>query len=120
VGIRAMTKVYLESLGYRTLEAGNAQEALQIARQHKGEIHLLLTDVVMPGMRGDELVRTLSKEHPGVRPVFMSGFAELHELDPSIPVVEKPFAFPDLGRQVRTVLDEAARAQVRRRSKKRA
>src|SRR5215469_1796048 len=106
-GIRTMTKVYLESLGYKVLEAGSAQEALRIARQRRDKIHMLLTDVVMPGMRGDELVRIVRQERPAVVTVYMSGFADLHELDPSIPVVEKPFAFPHLGRRVRAVLDEA-------------
>ena len=46
---------------------------------------------------------------PSIGAIFMSGFAELHELDPNIPVVEKPFAFPDLARRVRAVLDEARR-----------
>ena len=102
-----MTKVYLESLGYRVLEAGSAQEALRVARQQRSKIHLLVTDVVMPGMRGDELVRLLRQELPTVIVIFMSGYADLHELDPSIPVVEKPFTFPVLGRRVRAVLDEA-------------
>jgi signal transduction histidine kinase len=106
-GIRTMTKVYLESLGYKVLEAGSTQEALRIARQRRIKIHMLLTDVVMPGMRGDELVRIVRQERPTVVAVYMSGFADLHELDPSIPVVEKPFAFPHLGRRVRAVLDEA-------------
>jgi PAS domain S-box-containing protein len=106
-GIRTMTKVYLESLGYKVLAGGSAQEALRIARQRRNKIHMLLTDVVMPGMRGDELVRLVRQERPAVVAVYMSGFADLHELDPSIPVVEKPFAFPHLGRRVRAVLDEA-------------
>jgi PAS domain S-box-containing protein len=120
-GIRTMTKVYLESLGYRVLEAGSAQEALRVARQQRGKIHLLVTDVVMPGMRGDELVRLLRQERPTVIVIFMSGFADLHELDPSIPVVEKPFTFPILGRRVRAVLDEAqkpAGAEEKPRAKK--
>jgi PAS domain S-box-containing protein len=122
-GIRTMTKVYLESLGYKVLEAGSAQEALRIAREQRGKIHLLVTDVVMPGMRGDELVRIVRQESPTVIAIYMSGFADLHELDPSIPVVEKPFAFPDLGRRIRAVMDEArntAHVEERPRGKKRA
>src|SRR5215472_3389266 len=107
--IRTMTKVYLESLGYKVLEAGSAQEALRIARQRRNKIHMLITYVVMPGMRGDELVRIVRQERPTVLAVYMSGFADLHELDPSIPVVEKPFTFPHLGKRVRAVLDEAGK-----------
>jgi PAS domain S-box-containing protein len=122
-GIRAMTKVYLESLGYKILEAGSAQEALRVAREHRGEIHLLITDVVMPGMRGDDLVSAFRKQRPAAAALFISGFADLHELDPSIPVVEKPFTFPDLGRRARAVLDDAqktAHAEEKPRAKKRA
>jgi PAS domain S-box-containing protein len=108
-GIRAMTRVYLESLGYKVLEAGSAREALRLAEQHRGQINLLVTDVAMPGMRGDELVRAIRQERPTIAVIFMSGLADLHELDPAIPMVEKPFAFPDLGRQVRAVLDDAQR-----------
>jgi PAS domain S-box-containing protein len=105
-GIRSMTRVYLESLGYKVLEAGDAREALQLSRQHQGTIEMLLTDVVMPGARGDALVRALVKERPGLKALFMSGYADLHRLEVDAPVIEKPFAFPELGRRVRAVLDD--------------
>jgi CheY-like chemotaxis protein len=104
-GIRTMTRSYLESLGYKVLEAGTGLEALQVARSHKGTIHLLLSDIVMPGMRGDELARLLNQEQPDVKTMFISGFANVHELDPQIAIVEKPFTFPDLGREIRDLLD---------------
>jgi PAS domain S-box-containing protein len=105
-GIRSMTRVYLESLGYKILEAGNAREALQVSRQYQGPIELLLTDVVMPGARGDALVRALLKVRPRMKALFMSGYAQLHHLEVDAPVIEKPFAFPELGRRVRAALDE--------------
>jgi CheY-like chemotaxis protein len=89
------------------LEAGTGPEALQVSRAYKGTIHLLLSDIVMPGMRGDELARLLSQERPDVKTMFISGFANVHELDPHIAIVEKPFTFPDLGREIRDLLDHA-------------
>jgi two-component system, cell cycle sensor histidine kinase and response regulator CckA len=122
-GIRAMTRVYLESQGYKVLEAASGTEAAQISQQYQGTIELLLTDIVMPGMRGDDLVRTLRQERPNIDAIFISGYPDVQGLDPGVSVLEKPFAFPDLGRRVRTVLDEAeARHKLREapRARKRA
>jgi PAS domain S-box-containing protein len=102
--IRAMTRTYLQSLGYKVLEADNGPAAIRVSREHPGVIHLLLSDILMPGMRGDELARVMGKERPGILTIFISGYANVHELDPQIPVLEKPFAFPDLGQQVRATL----------------
>jgi two-component system cell cycle sensor histidine kinase/response regulator CckA len=113
-GIRTMTRMYLESLGYKVLEADNGREATQISRQHQGVIDLLLTDVVMPGMRGDELVRMLRGERPALAVVFISGYPDLHDLDTGVTVLEKPFAFPDLGRCVRSVLNDAQQEMTKR------
>lgn len=106
VGIRSMSRVYLESQGYKVLEAANGAEAILISRQYQGPIELVLTDVVMPGMRGDDLVRSLRKDRPGLDAIFISGYPDVQELEPGVSVLEKPFAFPDLGRRVRAVLDE--------------
>jgi two-component system, cell cycle sensor histidine kinase and response regulator CckA len=109
VGIRAMTRVYLESLGYKVLEAANGNEALLVSRGYTDTIDLLITDIVMPGMRGDELVRAMQKERPGIAALFISGYADLGKLKDKILIVEKPFTFPELGRYVRSALDEAKR-----------
>jgi len=106
-GIRSMTRVYLESLGYKVLEAANGREATQVLRRHPGTIELLLTDVVMPGVRGDALVRALVGERPAMKPMYISGYADLHQLEVNAPIIEKPFTFPELGRRVRAVLDAA-------------
>ena len=105
-GIRAMTRVYLESMGYKVLEAENGSEALRISREYKETIDLLITDIVMPGMRGDDLVRIMQKERPDMAAVFISGYADLGKLEADIPFVEKPFAFPELGARVRSSLDK--------------
>jgi CheY-like chemotaxis protein len=105
-GIRTMTRTYLQGLGYEVLEAATGPDALRVSREHKGVIHLLLSDILMPEMRGDELARQISAERPDILTVFISGYANVHELDPKYTVIEKPFAFPDLGRQVREILDD--------------
>ncbi|HEY6307633.1 MAG TPA: PAS domain S-box protein [Candidatus Angelobacter sp.] len=117
-GIRAMTHMYLESLGYKVLEAANGREAVQISRQHKGVIDLLLTDVVMPGIRGDELVRLIRQERTGLSAIFISGYPDVQGLDEDVTVLEKPFTFPDLGRCVRSVLSQAP-SEVKKREKPR-
>jgi two-component system, cell cycle sensor histidine kinase and response regulator CckA len=105
-GIRAMTRVYLENLGYKVLDAPNGSEALRISREYGQAIDLLLTDIVMPGMRGDDLARTIQKERPGIAVLFISGYADIEELGVRIPIIEKPFTFPELGKRVRSSLDD--------------
>jgi CheY-like chemotaxis protein len=118
-GIRAMTRVYLETLGYSVLEAGSSAEAERLAREHPGTIDLVVTDIVMPGKRGDRMLRDIRKKRPEAAAIFISGFAEVQELAADIPVLEKPFAFPDLGRCVRQVLDHAQSARIERAKAKR-
>jgi PAS domain S-box-containing protein len=105
-GIRTMTRIYLESLGYNVLEAAHGRQATEISRQYQMEIDLLLTDIVMPGLRGDELARLLRKERPQMGVIYMSGYPDPQGVDPGMIVLEKPFAFPELGRAVRLVLDQ--------------
>jgi len=104
-GIRNMTRTYLQNLGYTVLEAENGPEALRQAHDYQGPIHLLLSDILMPEMRGDELARLISSERPNIKTIFISGYANIHELEPQYTVIEKPFAFPELGQQVREILD---------------
>jgi two-component system cell cycle sensor histidine kinase/response regulator CckA len=104
-GIRSMTRVYLEALHYKVLEAANGQEAVRLSREYRGTIDLIVTDIVMPGMRGDAVVGAIRQDRPNIAAVFISGYADARQLDPEIAVVEKPFSFPELGRQIRAVLD---------------
>lgn len=110
-GIRNMTRTYLQGLGYTVLDASNGPEALRISREYDGVIHLLLSDILMPEMRGDELARQIAAARPEILTIFISGYANVHELDPKYTVMEKPFAFPDLGRLVRETLDNGTGAQ---------
>jgi PAS domain S-box-containing protein len=105
-GIRTMTRAYLETLGYKVLEAANGREALQLSRQYQNVIALLLSDYLMPSMRGDELVRALRQERPGIAALLVSGFPDAEGGDANLAVLEKPFSFPELGRRVRDVLDQ--------------
>jgi PAS domain S-box-containing protein len=103
-GIRAMTRKYLEDIGYTVFEAENGNEALRIFREQQGGIDLVITDIIMPGMRGDDLVREIQKERPGTAAIFISGFADVGNLNSEITILEKPFSFPELGHCVEEVI----------------
>ena len=77
-----------------------------MSREYKETIDLLLTDIVMPGMRGNDLAWEIQKERPGIAVLFISGYADLDKLGANISIVEKPFAFPELGMRVRSSLDQ--------------
>lgn len=104
-GIRAMTRAYLEGLGYRVLEAANGTEAITLSKEYRGVIDLVLTDVMMPGMRGDVVVKAIRQDRPGIQAILISGFAEGTVIDRSLEILEKPFEFPDLARRIRILLD---------------
>jgi two-component system, cell cycle sensor histidine kinase and response regulator CckA len=108
--VRTLTRNLLEEGGYSVLEAGNGIEALEIAQRHDGTIHLLLTDVVMPGMNGPTLAESLAVTHPKMKALCMSGytgtFFNLSGLvDRGVALLQKPFSRDMLLRKVRDVLD---------------
>jgi CheY-like chemotaxis protein len=106
-GIRAMTRAYLEGLGYRVLEAANGTEAIALSKEYRGVIDLVVTDVMMPGMRGDAAVKAIRQERSGIPAIFISGFADGASMDRSLEILEKPFEFPDLAHRIRALLDLA-------------
>jgi CheY-like chemotaxis protein len=109
-GVRKYTREILQRYGYIILEASNGVEALSVARDHPGQIHLLLTDIIMPTMGGVELTEKFSAEFPGIPVLFMSGYADqimLHWNALSA-YIQKPFTLSDLLRQVRELLDRTA------------
>lgn len=97
----------LSMLGYTILEAAQAAEALQIADSIDSPIHGVVTDVVMPDMNGPQLVQHLSKSHPEMKAIYMSGYTRgAIEMDETIVMVQKPFSPKELARKVREALDD--------------
>jgi PAS domain S-box-containing protein len=108
--LRRLARQYLETQGYKILEAEDGGAALQIIEGHKGAIDLLLTDVVMPGMNGRELALAITVQRPAIRVLYMSGYTENaigHNgtLYAGINLLQKPFSLPALKDKVREVLD---------------
>jgi len=108
--LRYLARQYLEKQGYRVIEAADGAVAMQIAVAHEATIHLLLTDVIMPGMNGRELAQRISEIRPNVKILYMSGYTENvigHNgmLDAGVRLLQKPFNLRDLKSKVREVLD---------------
>jgi CheY-like chemotaxis protein len=107
--LRPLVRELLEQQGYQVLEAGDPLEALALSENHNGEIHLLLTDVMMPELDGVELAKRLRKRRTALRVVYMSGYsgAGLRSMDQDGNFLEKPFKPDALAALVRKVLDAA-------------
>jgi len=108
--IRKVIRELLESKGYTVLEASDGHHAIKIAERYPGRIDALVTDVVMPQLRGTEIANVVSKLHPRVVVVFMSGYSEemLVEkglLSPNETLIQKPFDPEALAIKVRELLD---------------
>ncbi|MGQ9594580.1 MAG: MEDS domain-containing protein [Anaerolineae bacterium] len=108
--VREFAARVLRELGYTVLTATSGAEALRVAEGYDGPIHLLLTDVVMPGMNGQALQERLTERRPGLKVLYMSGYTEnaivlQGVLKPGTPYIQKPFTPRDLARRVRQVLD---------------
>jgi PAS domain S-box-containing protein len=108
-GVRALAELMLTRHGYRVLAARGGLEAIAVAERHEEPIDLLLTDVVMPKLSGPQLADALTTVQPGIRVVFMSGYADAAMLPDgaSSPVVPKPFTEEVLVRLVREELDRS-------------
>ena len=109
-GVRRIALEFLKTKGYRVLEAGSADEAIRVARECHEPIHLLLTDIVMPGLKGEVLVERVTSIRPDVRVLYMSAYTEdavvnLGILAPGTNFIEKPFGPEELARKVRKVLE---------------
>ncbi|HLB90754.1 MAG TPA: ATP-binding protein [Terriglobales bacterium] len=108
--LRRLARQYLETQGYKILEAEDGGAALQIVDGYASGIDLLLTDIIMPGMNGRELAEQVTQLLPNVRVLYMSGYTENavgHDgtLDAGINLLQKPFSLPALKDRVREVLD---------------
>ena len=110
VSILKLGQTALARLGYRVLPTNSPLEAVGIARAHEGEIHLLVTDVVLPEMNGRDLARQLGAIRPQMKCLYMSGYtadviARRGVLDESVCFLQKPFTMDALAAKVREVLD---------------
>ena len=111
--VRILARVMLERAGYRVLDAGSPEEAMDLFRTHGNDVDLLITDVVMPGFHGPALYQRLSQQRPGLRVLFMSGYTDdeiVHagRIDAGVDFIEKPFTASRLTQKVRDVLDRPA------------
>jgi PAS domain S-box-containing protein len=112
LALRGAIDESLQAEGYTVLVAESGDEALQVARQHPGPIHLLITDVIMPAMSGPEFVQLLTGIRPETQVLYISGYVTdrltcYPELDPSAILLQKPFKLLDLVQNVRRVLLQA-------------
>ncbi|MBS0012906.1 MAG: PAS domain S-box protein [Desulfobacterales bacterium] len=108
--ILQMSRQMLERLGYTVQTSGKPSEALQISEEYDGEIDLLITDVVMPEINGRDLSVRLSKNRPGLKTLYMSGYtadviAHHGVLGKGLKFIQKPFSLKDLAVKVREVLE---------------
>jgi PAS domain S-box-containing protein len=106
-----LSKLILEKQGYRVLTAGTPGEAIRLAEEYAGEIHLLITDVVMPEMNGRDLAKKILSLCPNLKRLFMSGYtsnviAHHGVLDEGVHFIQKPFSRKDLAAKVREALDQ--------------
>jgi CheY-like chemotaxis protein len=110
--LRVLVERSLSDAGYTVLSAENGEAALALARSHRGDIHLVVTDVVMPGMSGPMLVTRLAALRPMARILYVSGYADdtisNYRLEPSSAFLAKPFVPTTLLRKVRETLDARA------------
>ena len=109
--VREVAREFLESGGYSVLEARDANEALSLVDEHPGKIDLLITDMVMPGMTGQELAGRLQKKQAGLRFLYMSGYSEGVAFDNALKdsstrLLTKPFSRSALLRTVSELLKQ--------------
>jgi CheY-like chemotaxis protein len=108
--VRELTRNILELTGYDVLEAGSPEDAIRLCESHEGEIHLLLTDVVMPGMSGRDLSDRLRPGRPAMKVLYMSGYTDEaivdHGiLDAGIHFIPKPFSPASMSQKILEVLN---------------
>jgi two-component system cell cycle sensor histidine kinase/response regulator CckA len=115
--VRAVIRDVLELGGYTVLEAGDGTEAAKVEAGVAGPIHLLLTDVMMPGLSGPDLARRLTPRRPRMKVIYMTAFSFVDianqqiGLEPGVPILAKPFRVEVLTKKVRDVLAQSAPAR---------
>jgi len=114
--LRELTRIFLESYGYKVLEAASAEEAIRTADEFGRPIHLLLTDVIMPGMSGRQLAEKMLGQNPNTKIVYMTGYTDdmivQHKvLEPGVQLLQKPFTKAELALKIRSTLDGELRSR---------
>ena len=109
--VRILARLSLEAAGYHVLEADGGERALDLVRTFLGPIHLLLTDVVMPGMNGSLVAERMTELYPGIKVLYVSGYNEdiivrNGVIEGGVAFLAKPFTPTTLTRKVRQVLDQ--------------
>ena len=117
--VRKLAREVLDERGYRVLEAANGDEAIKICHEYENPIHLVLTDVVMPGMSGREVAQAIKTAHPEAAVLYMSGYTDdaivRHGvLEPGINFIEKPFTSQALVSKVMSVLKDGGKTVISR------
>jgi PAS domain S-box-containing protein len=101
---------YLQSKGYRVLEAGTGTEAVKLCQDYSGKIDLLVTDMVMPGMGGPEVAKVAMKMRPGLKVIYVSGYTDRavdkESLGPDAAFLQKPFSLDALARRIRELVSK--------------
>ena len=110
--MRKILRLGLTGQGLTVLEAAGGDEALRVCKEYQGTIHLLLVDVVMPGMSGVELAPQIMALRPDIKVILMSGYRDDHillnaALNPNTPFFHKPFTLEDLVRKIHELLKGA-------------
>jgi two-component system cell cycle sensor histidine kinase/response regulator CckA len=108
--VRLLARLALETHGYRVLAAASGDQAIEVARHHLGTIHLVVTDIQMPGIRGPDLAPRIASLRPGIKILFMSGYldssiAAQEKLASNAVLLDKPFSIEALASKVRELLD---------------
>ena len=108
--ILEMIQTLLENLNYTVLSAPSSEQALSLARAHTDRIHLLITDVVLPGMNGQNLAEQIKERIPGIQVLFMSGYTSNVIVHPGKPdqtlnFIQKPFSVADIAHKIRDILE---------------
>lgn len=108
--LRDLTRIFLQDYGYTVITAPSAEQAIEMAESLGDPIHLLLTDVIMPGMSGQQLAERILRKRPRTKIVYMTGYTDdmvmqHNVLEPGVQLLQKPFTRADLAMKVRATLD---------------
>jgi CheY-like chemotaxis protein len=107
-GVRRVVETMLKRHGYNVLSSGSCSEAMSLAERYAGPIHLLITDLVMPGMSGRAMAENLTTQRPETKVLFVSGYGGPLESDKSSGFLQKPFSTEELARKIRELFPEAS------------